>query len=130
MEFDVLGPLSVRSEEGALALGTPAQRSLLAVLLTSPNVPVSDDRLLDELWGDEPPPSARHLLHVYVSRLRRAIGEPPDGPRIIRQGDGYALRLEQTELDSERFEAAVAEGLELRERDPDAAERALAAAMG
>ncbi|HZD86712.1 MAG TPA: BTAD domain-containing putative transcriptional regulator, partial [Gaiellaceae bacterium] len=46
------------------------------------------------------------------------------------QGDGYALRLEQTELDSERFEAAVAEGLELRERDPDAAERALAAAMG
>jgi len=129
VEFDVLGPLCVRSEEGALPLGTPAQRSLLAVLLTSPDVAVSDGRLMDELWGDELPASARHLLHVYVSRLRRALGELPDGPRIVRRGGGYALRLGHTELDSRRFEAAVAEGLELREREPDAAERVLAAAM-
>jgi predicted ATPase/DNA-binding SARP family transcriptional activator len=129
VEFDVLGPLCVRSEEGALALGTPAQRSLLAVLLTSPNAPLSDDRLMNELWGDELPASARHLLHVYVSRLRRALGESPDGPRITRQGGGYALRLARSELDSSRFEAALAQGLELREREPDAAERVLASAM-
>lgn len=129
VKFDVLGPLCVRSEQGALPLGTPAQRSLLAVLLTSPNVAVSDDRLMDELWGDELPASARHLLHVYVSRLRGALGELPDGPRITRRGDGYALRLGQTELDSRRFEAAVAEALELREHEPAAAERALADAL-
>jgi predicted ATPase/DNA-binding SARP family transcriptional activator len=129
VEFDVLGPLCVRSEEGVLALGTPAQRSLLAVLLTSPNVPVSDDRLMDELWGEEPPTSARHLLHVYVSRLRRILGDSPDSPRIIRRGGGYALRLAQADLDSRRFETTLARGLELREREPDAAERMLAAAL-
>jgi hypothetical protein len=41
----------------------------MAVLLTSPGVPVADDRLIAELWGDDPPP-AHHQLQVYVSGLR------------------------------------------------------------
>ena len=128
MEFDILGPLRVSSADGALELGPPAQRTLLMVLLTSPNLSVSDDRLADELWGDEPPRSAHHLVQVYVSRLR-ALLDSPDGPRIVREGSGYVLRVGPNELDAERFLAAVARGRELRDRDPEAADRILAHAM-
>ena len=127
MEFDVLGPLRVCSEGNALNLGPPAQRALLAVLLTSPNLPVSDDRLVDELWGDEPPPSAHHLVHVYVSRLRALLDS--GGRRMVRDGSGYALRIGPDELDADRFLAYVARGRALRDRDPEAADEILADAM-
>ena len=129
MEFEVLGPLRVRSEDGASELGVRAQHGLLAVLLTSPNVAISDDRLIDELWGDDPPASARHLLQVYASQLRGLLGELPDGPRIVRDGNGYALRVQPDELDAERFAAAVARARELQELDPEDAERVLSEAM-
>ncbi len=129
MEFEVLGPLHVRSEDGAPEHGVRAQHGLLAVLLTSPNVAISDDRLIDELWGDDPPASARHLLQVYVSQLRGLLGELPDGPRIVRDGTGYALRVQPDELDAGRFEAAVVRARELQEVDPEAADGILAEAM-
>jgi predicted ATPase/DNA-binding SARP family transcriptional activator len=129
MRFGILGPLRVSSKEVVLDLGAPAQRELLAVLLTSPGVPVSDDRLVDQLWGGDPPPSAHHQLQVYVSRLRGLLGRLPDGPRIARDGAGYALRLRPKELDAERFLEAIARGGELRDRDPEAAEHILARAM-
>ena len=129
MEFGILGPLQVSSGDGSLDLGTPAQRTLLALLLTAPGTPVSDDLLIDELWGDLPPPSARHLLRVYVSRLRSLLPGPPDGPRIARDGPGYAIRIGPGELDAERFEAAVAEARQLVGHDPEAADLILARAM-
>ena len=129
MDFGILGPLRVSSGDGALDLGAPAQRALVAVLLASPGTAVSDDRLVDELWGDGPPPSAHHLLHVYVSRLRTLLGEPANGQRIVRSGSGYALRVGPDELDAQRFEDAIAEARALADRDPQAAERTLARAM-
>jgi predicted ATPase len=129
MQFEILGPLRVSAADGAVELGAPAQRALLAVLLTSPNAPVSDDRLVDELWGDDPPASAHHLVQVYVSRLRALLDESPNAPRIVREGSGYALRVERDELDAERFLAAVAHGRELRDREPDAADETFAAAL-
>ena len=129
MEFGILGPLRVSSGDGILDLGAPAQRSLLAVLLTAPGTPISDDRLIDELWGDHPPPSARHLLRVYVSRLRSLLPGPPDDPRIARDGPGYAIRVGPGELDAERFGAAVAEARPLVSHDPETADLILARAM-
>jgi predicted ATPase/DNA-binding SARP family transcriptional activator len=129
MEYEVLGPLRVRSEDGAPERGVLAQHGLLAVLLTSPNVAISDDRLIDELWGDDPPASARHLLQVYASQLRGLLGELPDGPRIVRDGNGYALRVQPDELDAERFAATVARARELQELDPEGADRVLSEAM-
>lgn len=129
MRFGILGPLRVSSKEVVLDLGAPAQRELLSVLLTSPGVPVSDDRLVDQLWAGDPPPSARHQLQVYVSRLRGLLGELPDGPRIVRDGAGYALRLRPKELDAERFVAAIARSRKLEDRDPEAAEHILTDAM-
>ena len=115
--------------DGALELGAPAQRGLLAVLLTSPNIPVTVDRLVDELWGDAPPLSAHHLVQVYVSRLRGLLGELPDGPRIVHDGAGYVLRIAPGELDSDRFGAGVERGRKLLAREPEAADEAFAAAL-
>jgi predicted ATPase/DNA-binding SARP family transcriptional activator len=129
MEFGILGPLRVSSGDRVLDLGAPMQRALLAVLLTAPGTPVSDDRLVDELWGEVPPPSAHHLLQVYVSRLRALLDEPPDRRRLVRDGPGYALNLEAGELDAQRFAAAVAEARPLAGGDPAAADRILAPVM-
>lgn len=129
MDFGILGPLRVSSGDGALDLGAPAQRALVAVLLASPGTAVSEDRLVDELWGDRPPPSAHHLLQVYVSRLRALLGDGADAQRLVRSGAGYALRVEPEELDAQRFEAAVAEARALTANDPEAADQILARAM-
>jgi DNA-binding SARP family transcriptional activator len=105
MEFRVLGPLEVVSGGAALQLGGARQRALLALLLLQRNRPVARERLIDQLWGEDPPPSAIKALHVYLSGLRKLVG---DGRLETRSG-GYLLRVEPGELDLERFEALAVE---------------------
>jgi YVTN family beta-propeller protein len=106
MEFRVLGSLEVVDRDGPVALGAPKQRALLAVLLLHRGEPVSSDRLIDEIWGEQPPASANKIVQGYVSNLRKVLG---DG-RLVTQGRGYTLRVEPGETDVDRFEALVAEG--------------------
>ena len=75
MEFRLLGPLEVVDGDRLLALGGVKPRSLLALLLLHANEVVSTDRLIDELWGDEPPATAAKSVQVHVSRLRKELGE-------------------------------------------------------
>jgi predicted ATPase/DNA-binding SARP family transcriptional activator len=88
-----------------LALGGGRQRSLLLALLLHANEVVSNDRLIETLWGERPPASAPKLVQGFVSTLRRVLG---DG-RLETQAPGYRLRVEMGELDVDRFEALVAE---------------------
>ena len=78
MEFRILGPLDVVADGASLPLGGGKQRALLALLLLRPNEPVSVDRLVDELWGERPPPTAAKNVQVYVSHLRKALGDGRD----------------------------------------------------
>jgi predicted ATPase/DNA-binding SARP family transcriptional activator len=103
MEFRILGSIEAVGDEGPLPLGAPKQRALLALLLLNANAVVSRDRLVDALWGAEPPKSAVSSLQVYVHGLRRVLG----GERIERHGTGYRLRLDPVELDLGRFERLV-----------------------
>ena len=103
MEFAILGPVEARRDGAALPLGGPKQRGLLAMLLLSANEPVSRDRLIAGLWGDEPPPSASQSLDSYVSRLRRLLG--PN--RLLRRAPGYLIAVGPDELDLDRFEQAL-----------------------
>src|SRR3954454_12117277 len=103
MEFRILGSIEVVGEDGPLPLGAPKQRALLAFLLLNANTVVSRDRLVDALWGAEPPKSAVSSLQVYVHGLRRALG----GERIERHGTGYRLHLDPSALDLSRFERLV-----------------------
>ena len=79
---------------------------MLALLLTRPNEVVSTDRLIDELWGAEPPKTALNTIQYYVSQLRKLLG----AERIVTRPPGYAIRIEPGELDLERFERLFAEG--------------------
>jgi DNA-binding SARP family transcriptional activator len=122
VEFRLLGPLEVAEHDRLLALGGVKQRSLLAVLLLHANEVVSTDRLIDELWGGAPPATAAKSVQVYVSKLRKELG---DG-RLVTRTPGYVLRVDPSESDLARFEQLVAEA---RRAAPDIAARKLRDAL-
>src|SRR6187200_2062711 len=111
MEFRVLGVVEALEHGLPVSLGGPKQKSLLAMLLLDPNHTVSTDRLVDGLWGDEPPQRAAATIHVYVSKLRKAL-EPDRGPRaeptvLLTQPPGYLLAVDPADIDVFRFESMV-----------------------
>jgi len=115
VEFGVLGPLEVLDAQGRrLALGGPKQRALLAVLLLHAGQVVAVERLVDELWGEDPPDTAAHVLQVYVANLRKVLD--PHRPRraaggVLRtQAPGYLAEPGPEALDLARFERLAAEG--------------------
>jgi DNA-binding SARP family transcriptional activator len=110
MEFEILGPVTVRRDGEPVALGGPRQRALLALLLVHGDEFVPTDALIDELWPSEPPQSGATVVQNQVWRLRKALGVE----RILTQGGGYAVRTEPGELDLGRFRELVrrAEGSE------------------
>lgn len=101
MAFGVLGPLTVWRAGVPLELGTPKGRILLAVLMSRPGRPVSDDALVEAVWGEEQPKSAAKNVQTYVHRLRHRLGDPG---RIARERRGYVLRADRAEVDAARFE--------------------------
>jgi predicted ATPase/DNA-binding SARP family transcriptional activator len=123
MEFRILGALEVSDAGRSLPLGGSKQRALLALLLLSPNEPVSIDRLIDEIWADQPPEGGRKSLQVHVSRLRKALGAGAGA--MLTRPNGYMIRVEPGELDLVRFERLAEEGRRaLAVGDPEgAAER-------
>src|SRR6266511_4361728 len=126
MQFRILGPLEVADGDGPRPLGGPKQRTVLAHLVLRANQAMDSERLIGEVWGDEPPPAARSTLRGYLSHLRKALG--PD--RLEHRSGGYILRAEPSTIDAVRFEALVDEGRVIRTADPATAvqifERALA----
>src|SRR5262245_490263 len=107
MEFRILGQLEVLDDGRALPLGGAKQRALLALLLLHANDVVSTSRLIDHLWGFQPPKTARHQLEVYASRLRKALN---GGAQLRSHPPGYMLTIDRDQLDLTRFEAHVAAG--------------------
>jgi basic membrane lipoprotein Med (substrate-binding protein (PBP1-ABC) superfamily)/DNA-binding SARP family transcriptional activator len=100
--FRVLGPVEVRAGERRLPMGSGRQFTLLAALLMRAGKVVPVERLIDELWGEDPPPSAGHAVEAYVSRLRRALSELD--VTIEKRGAGYRLDLGREMVDSAVFE--------------------------
>jgi DNA-binding SARP family transcriptional activator len=107
----VLGPVEVRGEGQPVELGGPQQRAVIAHLALEVGRVVSVERLVDRLWGDDPPRTPLGTLQSYVSRLRRAL--EPDriagaAPRIlVSEAPGYVLRLPEDQIDVHRFRGLV-----------------------
>jgi DNA-binding NarL/FixJ family response regulator/DNA-binding SARP family transcriptional activator len=101
VEFRVLGPLEVIDGDVPVALGRAKERVVLAVLLLNSNEVVSRDRLIDELWGETPPPTAKKAVNVYISQLRKALARDGVDP-IQTVAGGYRLSVEADELDATR----------------------------
>ena len=90
LRFRMLGPLEVDAGAGPLALGGPKQRAVLAHLLLRPNELVPSETLIDELWGGNPPETARNTIQTYMSQLRKVLG---DG-RLVGRSPGYVLTVD------------------------------------
>jgi DNA-binding SARP family transcriptional activator/ABC-type branched-subunit amino acid transport system substrate-binding protein/streptogramin lyase len=106
MRYRILGPLEVDDGTRVVPLAQGRQRLLLAVLLVHPNEAISNDRLIDALWGEAPPPTAARSLHNLISSLRKGLG---DG-QLVTRGHGYLLQVAEGELDAQRFEALSDQG--------------------
>ena len=128
MEFSILGPLEVRADDHAVALGGIKPRALLAVLILHANEPVSAERLALALWGEDTPAATRKRVQGHVSRLRKAFSDPD---LIVTTPAGYRLRVREGELDAQRFETLVAEARQaLAADEADRASAVLREALG
>lgn len=95
LTVSILGPLAASSSLGAATLGGPRQRCVLAALAVAAPDVVSVDRLVDGLWGEDPPANPKATLQVFVHHLRKAMAavnpEATAGPTIVRRDPGYVL---------------------------------------
>ncbi|MGW6933552.1 BTAD domain-containing putative transcriptional regulator [Lentzea sp. NPDC054927] len=104
MEFVLLGGIAVRSGGGALDLGPARQRCVLAALAVDAGRVVSVDRLIDRVWGENPPLRARATLLNYLSRLRLLLADAGGGSAtVVRRPGGYTLQAERSAVDLLRF---------------------------
>jgi DNA-binding SARP family transcriptional activator len=105
LEFRILGPLEVADDGEPLQLSGQKQRALLALLLLDANRVVSTDRIVDALWGEQPPRTAATSLQNFVSQLRKLLGADV----VVTKPPGYQLRIAPEQLDLERFTRLVEE---------------------
>jgi WD40 repeat protein/DNA-binding SARP family transcriptional activator len=110
MHVHLLGPVEVVSDRGTMPLGGPKPRALLAMLALEVGSTVSLDRLIDGLWGDDPPSTAPKMVQLYVSHLRKAMAECGENGAIATRGRGYALQVSRDRVDAARFERLLAQG--------------------
>jgi DNA-binding SARP family transcriptional activator len=106
LEFRVLGPLEAIVGGTPARLGGPRQRALLAILLVHANEVVPVARLVDEVWGDDPPVTAGNVLQTYVSQLRKVLGRDV----IATRGRGYVAAVVEGALDLRHFERRASAG--------------------
>ena len=112
MDFRLLGPLEVVSDGRTLPIPGGRPRALLALLLLRPNQIVPTERLIDDLWSGEPPPTAPKMVQMYIGELRKTL----DGDVLRTIAPGYGLRVDDDKLDLTRFERLLEQA-----RDSDAA---------
>lgn len=105
MRFGLLGPLLVQSGEENLPVRRGKQRTVLAALLLDAGRVVSVEKLIDVIWGENPPASADVAVRNYVMRLRRDLGSAKN--RIRTEPPGYLISVADEELDVSRYEALL-----------------------
>ncbi len=106
MEFRILGPLEVVDDGRPVSIRRGKEQAVLVYLLLHANEVVPSARLIDALWDERPPPTASKILQNAVSHLRKELGEG----RLGTKGPGYVLRVDEGELDVQRFERLAKEG--------------------
>lgn len=117
MKDRVLGPVAASTEgQERINLGGKKQRIALALLLANANRAISQDVMVDAIWNGQPPETGRRTLHTYISNLRKVVGDD-----IMRDGEGYVLRVAGDDLDALQFEAHVAQARSQAGTDPDKA---------
>lgn len=125
LDFRILGPFEAVDQQ-PLALGGRKQRAVLVALVLNRGEVVTADRLIEAIWGEQAPATAAKTLQVYVSNLRKALGNG----HLVTQGRGYMLAAAPDQVDADRFAKLAAGGREALERgDAEGARRLLEAAL-
>ena len=131
MQIRVLGHLEANVGDRPVPLGGAKQRAVLAMLGLEAGHAVTADRLIEGLWGEEPPASAAKMVQNYVWRLRRAL-DGEDGAEIVTRGRAYELCIDRELVDAWRLERLVSEAVRAAEagEPASAAREALALFRG
>ena len=103
--FRILGRIEALVDSRPVDLSSRRERALLGVLLLHAGEVISVDTLIDSVWGEPAPASARHMVHEYVSRLRVTLG---DASVVATRAPGYAVERDAGELDAARFAELLA----------------------
>jgi WD40 repeat protein/DNA-binding SARP family transcriptional activator len=128
MDFRMLGPLAAFVGDEVVALGGPKQRTVLALLLVNANKVVTTDRLIDELYGQEPPDAARKSLQSYIANLRKVVNT--DQELLHGRPPGYVLEVDSSQIDGLVFERLVHQARGMLDGDPAGARERLTEALG
>lgn len=102
MRFEILGPLRVIAGGVELDLGGPRQQRVLASLIAAAPSPLGVTRLTDEVWGEQLPATASHVIQTYVCTLRKTLGD-----RIESDGRHYRLEMSDASIDAAEFVTAL-----------------------
>jgi len=107
LRFEILGPVRAYRDAEPVDLGPLRQRAVLAILLLHAGEPVPVHRIVDALWGGDPPANGTDVVQRYVGALRRAL-DPERTSLLTLTPGGYLLRAAETAVDAARFRAALA----------------------
>ncbi len=102
MRFEILGPLRVIDRGAELDLGGPKPRRVLSALLAAAPATLGVARLVDEVWGEQPPVTAPHVVRTYVCSLRKTLCD-----RIASDGQHYGLDTSADTIDAVEFVGAL-----------------------
>ncbi|WP_307543950.1 tetratricopeptide repeat protein [Streptomyces sp. V3I8] len=128
VDLRLLGPLELWAGGRHIELGQPRQRMVLAALAANSGRLLTVGDLVDRMWDDAPPDSARSTLYSHVSRIRRVLEEAarresetaePPPLQLLRVSGGYLLKAADDSVDLLRFRTLVARARALRPGDPD-----------
>ena len=121
MDFGILGPLQVRMANGPVEIRSTRQRAILALLILNAGRVVSVDRLVELVWGDDPPKGGPRSLQFHMWKLRNALDPDRQSSQdgvIATRPPGYVLLADPDEIDATRFERTVTEAHDLLSTDP------------
>jgi DNA-binding SARP family transcriptional activator len=124
MDFLVLGPVEVRKDGERVPIGGPKQRGILALLIADAGRPVSLQRIVSGVYGDEAAPGAAHSVQTFISMFRRQLGD------VVRKDPGgYSLTVDPETIDALRFGSMVDSAVSVAREQPQAAAAALRDAL-
>jgi DNA-binding SARP family transcriptional activator len=110
ISFRLLGPLEVRIADRTVRLASPRQQVVLAMLLLEANHVVAMARMIDAVWDDDPPTTAKAQIQMCVSALRRLLDDGGGADLIVTQPPGYVIRVADEALDIRQFLTLAARG--------------------
>lgn len=110
LEFRLLGTLEVLYDGVAVQIPRGKPQAILVILLMRRGKPASAERLIELLWPSRPPVTARDTLYTHIRRLRKAFEEAGIVSPVETTDEGYVIRTERRQLDTERFDKLASHG--------------------